>query len=1359
MAAGGLARIDALSRENYDTWKLHMEALLVKNDAWDYVSGVKVKPEVIDGNAESQRAYDAWKIADRKAKSDIVLCIGSSELKIIKGCNTSREIWLRLENTYQSKGPARKAALLKQLILQRMQSGGDVREHLRRFFDAVDKLGEMDIDINKDLLAILLLYSLPSTFDNFRCAIESRDDLPQPEALRVKIIEESDARRQCESSDSTSAFIAKKRDFKGYGAKKKVREDGPESKREVKKIQCFRCRKFGHKSTVCTRGKDDREQSARSADYVTFLAECARSGGEREMDDDAAYVDRANVWCLDSGCSSHVAKNRYNFVEIREIEPEKLHLANETSTNIGARGKVRIAVEHARSIKAVDLTDALHVPDLRTNLMSVGKITDRGYRVIFDKNGADIVDKSGVAIISAERINGLYYVKTSPRECAASAKSSRENLLRLWHRRMGHLNVKDLIEATTTGTIEGIGHIKGGNISCDVCIQGKMARAPFPKRSDRCSDLLDMMHSDVCGPTRTESLGKSRYFVTFIDEASGWCEVRFLSKKSGVFAEFVRVKALFEKQTGKVLKCLQTDNGKEYTSTEFNQFLGINGIQRRLTVPNNPEQNGIAERRNRTLVEMARCMLLQAGLPQTFWAEAVWAANYVRNRCPSKSLGGKTPFEVRFGKKPNVSCLREFGCDVFVLDRTSAKGKFDAKTKKGICLGNSEESKGYRVWIPEDRRVIVSRDVKFSEDTLARSPTFGVSREAHTPAGTNASGEIDVLLQTPQISRERIDESPHRGSSEDSDGEDEEETWEDAEVAMRRGPGRPRKILTGKRGRPRLQYNLANADVAEEIFLAEVPIKQAVSSPDSAEWFDAMAAELKNMLANHTWDLVDRPTDHHVIGSRMVLRNKYGPDGSLERRKARIVARGFSQRPGIDFSETFAPVARLGSIRLAAALASNRNLTIRQFDVTAAYLNGTVTENIFMEVPEMTEELLELIVRAEPNGKIKQEADKMLRNLRRGNKVCRLNKALYGLRQSGRQWHEKFDEVLRSMGFVPTKADPCVYTTDQGGEVVILVIYVDDILVIADKRNHFDMVRNGLRKHFDVKEIGDVKCCVGLEFNRHDDGYSIHQRGQIKDVLARFGMSECKPVSTPMDANVKLSRNSTSGASTEPRVPYRELIGSLMYIAMGSRPDIAHAVSRLSTFNDCHQPEHWVAAKRVLRYLKGTLDYGVSYSRTKDDSLIGYVDSDWGNCPDDRRSYSGYAFKLAGAAVTWESRKQRTVALSSTEAEYMGISDGVKEAIYLRRFLKELRFENADSVEIMCDNVGAIKLASNPIHHSRTKHIDIRHHFVREVLETGDIKLDYVPTDDMAADILTKGLPTGKHRNCVRLLGVYQCPA
>ena len=515
-----------------------------------------------------------------------------------------------------------------------------------------------------------------------------------------------------------------------------------------------------------------------------------------------------------------------------------------------------------------------------------------------------------------------------------------------------------------------------------------------------------------------------------------------------------------------------------------------------------------------------------------------------------------------------------------------------------------------------------------------------------------------------------------------------------------------------------------------------------------------MATELKSIIKNQTWVFVDRPKDAEIIGSRMVLRNKYKPDGTIEKRKARLVARGFAQRPGIHFSQTFAPVARLSSIRLIVALAVQQKMKIHQLDITTAYLNGVLQEEIYMEPPNFIIEALEVLIEKENrNSEMRERAKAALKELEAGDKVCLLKKSLYGLRQAGRNWHATLDKSLRKLGAAPTNADPCVYQLRKEEDIILIAIYVDDIIIASRSVSGIEKLKASLAQEFDVKDLGEINYCLGIEFSRSGNGIALYQSGYVRDVLDRFGMTESNAVKTPMDSNVKLVKPDKDVASKTTEMPYRELIGALMYLAVSTRPDIAFAVSSLSQFNDCCNETHWTAAKRVLRYLKGTMSMGILFKPTTD-PLKCFVDSDWASCLNDRRSYTGFTTILSSGPVSWEAKKQRTVALSSTEAEYMGLAEAAEECIYFRGFLTELGFRDLANVVILNDNLGAQKLAENPSFHARSKHIDVTHHFILEALKDKKFIVKHVSTEDMTADIFTKGLPRLKHEKCIELLGM-----
>lgn len=1370
-------KFDVLTKENYDTWRIQMRAVLIKNNAWGYASGTITKPEIVAGDDATKEASDKWTELDLKAQSDIVLAVNPSELKQIKNCQSASEIWTKLGNIYQSKGPARKASLLNSLMSMKMNEGDDAHDHSRSFFDIVDKLGELEVEINKDLLAVMFLRSLPESFDNFRCAMSSRDELPSLEVLRIKVLEEFDARKTINESSVQNAMIAKKTGSGqfNYQNRHSKPENGSATKNDSK-MKCFKCGEIGHRARFCPKNaRKSKDQTASNAESECFFTTFDTSKSETFKVGDSLNSD---YWCLDSGTTSHMCKDINDFAEInRDGNQGRVNLASSMSTNILGKGIVSTNVEMDGKCKEINFKDTLYVPDLRTNLISVGKITSKGHKVIFSNTKAEVVDCAGKVLLIANREKDLYYVRKSVNpECKNVAESDikievpKKNSLEDWHIKMGHLNIQSLKSAIKSKSIQGINVESFKDFECSVCIMGKMCRLPFPKASEKVTVLGEIIHSDICGPMRVTSHGKNRFFVTFIDDSSRWCEVKFIAHKNQALEEFKNFRALVETQHGKKIQCLQSDNGKEYENKNFNSLLEQHGILRRLTAPYNPQQNGVSERRNRTLMETARCLLIQSGLPSVFWAEAVNTANYIRNRSPSTKLNGKTPFEAWYGKAPDVTDFKRFGCDVFVMNRKPGRSKLEPKSRKGIFVGYSQESKAYRIWIPEEKKIEVSRDVKFlekSEIQIIKSyEDFGpIESQSESSSSLRDIGQaayddfVDIDLLRNEGSNDLPDENIQDASddyTDESDGED-LHGFPPNNPQPARTRGRPKLVRTGQRGRPKKVYATASNATYEGTdctFLAEIPISKALSSQESNEWMQAMGEEVRSILGKNTWDLVDRPAASTVIGSRFILTNKYGKDGVLDRRKARIVAKGYSQQHGENFTETFAPVARLGSIRTTIAFAVRENMHIQQYDVTTAYLNGKLDETVYMEVPKRFEEVLRFIVNeSRDQDPSIEKAKAMLDNLTQGNKVCLMRKALYGLKQAGRAWHNFLDEKLRKLGAEPTNSDQCVYLIKGCESIIIIVVYVDDILVMCKDRKKISWFGRQLGKFVEVQDIGDLKRCLGIDFSRTDNGIVMNQRTYITEILERFGMKDCNSLTIPLDVGTKLMKCDSWSEDDGEKPPYRELIGCLLYLSVATRPDIAHAASSLSQFNDCFGKNHWIAAKRVLRYLQATKDYGITY-HSNGDSLIGYVDADWGGSIDDRRSFTGYAFMMSGGIITWDSKKQRTVALSTTEAEYMALSEAAKEATHLRRFLRELGSFDVDSVKLCVDNLSAQKLATNPVYHARSKHIDIRHHFVREAVKSGQLCLEHISSEDMPADVLTKALTKPKHERCIYLLGM-----
>jgi hypothetical protein len=539
----------------------------------------------------------------------------------------------------------------------------------------------------------------------------------------------------------------------------------------------------------------------------------------------------------------------------------------------------------------------------------------------------------------------------------------------------------------------------------------------------------------------------------------------------------------------------------------------------------------------------------------------------------------------------------------------------------------------------------------------------------------------------------------------------------------------------GRRVRkPALPNGMVDYTMANIVFSNDEPtsVEEALNGPDADQWKAAMDEEYNSLILNHTWKLVPLPPDRKPIDCKWVFRKKYTDTGEVEKYKARLVARGFTQVKGIDYHETFSPVVKFASIRTLLALAVQHSYIVHQMDVTTAYLNGDLEEDIYMTQPE---------------GYVK------------GDYVCKLQRSLYGLKQSGRAWYDKINTTFIKLGFSRSNADPSVYSRISRSEVLYVAIYVDDLMIIGNDLKAIAKLKDELSRLFKMKDLGNIHYILGIKMTHTAEGSIImSQTHYIDAILRQYNMEDARAAGAPLNASVKLSKPMAEATIDEQRymrnVPYLNVIGSLMYLAQATRPDIAYAVGLLGRFASDPRPVHWEAAKHLMRYLIGTRNYCLKYSKSNM-PLYGYCDADWGNDTDTRRSTTGYVFMLSNGAITWQSKRQQTVALSSTEAEYMAATQATKEATWLIQLLKDLNQNIPKPLTIKCDNQSCISIAKNPVHHQRTKHIDIQYHYVREKLKDNLITLQYCPTDQMVADLLTKALAKGKHNIHIEALGLH----
>ncbi|KAJ9509139.1 hypothetical protein QJQ45_001625 [Haematococcus lacustris] len=1283
-----------------------------------------------------------------------------------------------------------------------------------------------------------------------------------------------------------------------------------------------------------------------------FTATAAADDDEDDDDDDALMQmmqprlnfnsDLYSPFFIDSGASQHILKDLQFFYNYTPFAPDKhrpvkLAAAGHRVWAVGS-GSVFLSTKRGSWF----LSHALYVPDSKENFISVSAATEDGSSFLFRGDLCQISSNrfGSMLRVNAHKIRNSYILAAVPmpdgpdtdsepeklygiqqsillpdnrvklelltNTAAPSANSSTSNSPKVWHQRLCHASYAALSRMQSEGMVSGV-HVTASQFRaaasdptvCVGCVKGKqhknVAFADPPPNAAPVTAPLGLIHMDVCGPMHARARDGSLYVATFLDEHTKLSVCVPISSKSQVPDVVRTVIEQLETQSGFRCKAIRTDNGTEYVNNRMKEYCSSKGIVHQHSAPYSPQQNGAAERLNRTIFEKARSILHAANISLSFWAHAVKYANYIRCLLP---VSGQplTPWEAFYGVKPDLSGLRVFGCRVWLHVPDHKRSKLQSKSVEGLFLGYQPGSKAYLVEV--NGRETCSKDIVFDELSVLQptrqheqpvQPVFllplppsplsssepappaegGNSLQQTSSSGSDDSGSSSSdssnrpgsSAQQPQsrpLQRIEAQEDSSRPDSPLSEPEQISLTaryepgshmWQQQQLELisrlprpgigrfslrpmplaretvgaqpvapatapeaerpaasaavptaarpaatpgaapaavrpsasaaaptaarpaaaaarpgapglaqpaRRVPLIPASAAAGsaapavhpsapmpaapepspeasaaplaRRNPPRerrLPLKLRQSDLCA-MTVSDSPVNdtptvaEALASPQADMWIEAMNAELASLHSNQTWSLEERPANARVLPTKWVLKVKRDAAGNVERYKARLVAKGYFQQSGVDVGDVYAPVSKHTTLRALLAKAEAENMEVHQLDFETAFLNGVLEEH-------------EVIYVQQPEG------------FREGssNTVCRLHKALYGLRQAPRAWHARLCEELLAMNFKSSEADPALFTLHLPSGTVYLLVYVDDCLLCTQQGDTTGLayVKQKLSSVFKLKDLGEARCFLGMQIvrDRAEGTILISQQKLIHELVTTHSMSNAHSKTLPMAAAVKLVRE---GEALDTSVHhYSALVGSLLYLSCCTRPDIAFSVGALARHMSAPTKQHWAAACTVLCYLKGTSEQGLLFGGVT--GLQGFTDADYAGDKDTARSTTGYLFTLNGGAISWSSRQQPTVAMSTAEAEYMAASSATKEALWLRKLMRDLQLE-ARCVQMSCDNQAALQLLHNPMATARAKHIDVHHHFVRERITRGEVAFSYCHTDSMLADIFTKPLAAVK---------------
>ena len=1368
-----MSKVLQFNGTNFLQWKMRMKAYLEEKNLYQTVEyPIMNEDETIVLTGAN---VEEMKQKSRTAYTILLLALSDEQLSMMMDVESGNayEVWKRLHDKYERKTQVNKILLRKQLHTLHMNENESVDMYITRLKQLVVQLQGVGDQVTENEKLTVLVSGLPDEYNSLVDMLSVNTDITFENACNLLRDREERMKAKPKQDEHDMVTIIKNRNI--HDGNRKHYNKGSANENDSKRTRertCFTCNKSGHiafycklnvnkpKCTFCKKighvAKECRNLKKNEDKKTIMNIEDHVEDEIFTIQDNILHTHEQNkvTWIMDSGASRHVTNNDKILKHKETLNlPIEVRVANNEKVQMNTVGNVRLSTyKDEDEIQNVILSNVGYNDKFCNNIASVAKLTDNDTIVIFDKKKA-IVKRNGKTILEAPRRGNLYQFEQI---LTTQEHKETNDIPNIWHQRYGHISTSSLNKIIAAQAVIGYDKINiKDNITCECCNYAKAHRHPFSKHIHiTATRILYRVHSDLCGPVL------SKYVLTITDELSRKVWIFIIKYKSDVTDKIIQWHKYVTTQTNMKLCEFHTDGGTEYKSNKLQDYFKQHGIEHTFTTKGTPQHNGIAERINRTLFEMTRSLLMHAKLPVYFWEFAILTAVYLRNKCITTVNKTKTPDEIFSGKKPYIKHLKVFGCDAYMhIQKTK---KLDKQSIKCIFIGYSTQNMAYKLYNIETRRIEISRDVIFNETqfTAAQSlPSkddnknqfdisymfnydklekefFGqpVQENERISRYVNEHDEKQIDEDNTHLEHEHEDETEHKYDGQNTNMQSQVNEHKQEVPAVNSNQQRLRRHI-----QPPKRYN--NYVHVDDIimFMSDEPTtyEEAMTGGESKEWKNAMDEEMKALQQNNTWTLCKLPADKSLVQGKWVYKKKLNEKGEVVRYKARWVAKGYSQVYGQDYHETFAPVVKYKSLRIILTLATLYDMDIHQMDVQTAFLNATMKEDVYMTQPEGY-----------------------------GNKhddmVCKLNKTLYGTKQAPHEWNNEITSFMLSLKFIQCKTDLCVFIKFlSNNNKIIITIFVDDLIIAYNKEAEKEWlsIKHMLMNKYMMKDIGECTWILGMNVQRDKTNktLTLNQEQYARQILQEYNMNDCTSTTLPAKTNMKLTKQDCPDEhASENKIikTYQSIVGALMYLSLSTRPDISYIVNKLSRYSSNPGQKHMEAVLHVLRYVKHTLHYALKYEHTEQSSSIGdkhlqkreitieaYCDADWAADIDERKSTTGYIIFMNNCPIIWNSMKQKTVALSSAEAEYMAISAVCQEVKWIQQLLCELQYDINLPVNIHCDNESAIAISKNDKKHQRTKHIDIRHHYIRDLQKEGTIQVNWISTKDQIADVLTKVVP------------------